>query len=122
MNERQYKQILENHRRRGPRALFQSGPEQAILRAAARSVRRQQAAQEAWERIAAPGWLGQAQVGGVQDGVLEIDVNDEVLCRRLRQQAQRLRRALAPFVPGLLEVRIRARHDAADFPEDNRIS
>ncbi|MFO0837205.1 MAG: hypothetical protein U1D55_01670 [Phycisphaerae bacterium] len=119
MTERQYRQVLDNRRRRGPRPLFSTSAEHSLLRAAARGLRRQHAVQDAWERLASPEWIGRAYVGSVQDGIVEIDVLDAILCRRLRQLAPRLLRDLTPAAPGLRQVHIRLAGESRGIQESD---
>jgi hypothetical protein len=117
MNERQYRQVLSNRARRSA-ALYSGGAADGMLRAAARDVKRKNAAAEVWQALAAPEWAGQAAVVSMRDGTLIVEVPSAVLRERIRRQAGTLTRQLKDRVPGMVALRIAAPNEDAGPREE----
>ena len=106
MTEQQYRQLLENRRRRVAGPLFDAPVVERVLRAAARSMRRRERAEKALEAVLPPELLAPTRVDSVEGGTLSIVVSDPVISERLRRQVTGLQRQLARRVPGLRQVRV----------------
>lgn len=117
MNAGQYELLVRNRRAYGPLTVDQRSPRSrqrpgtggrsplaAVVHRAARQYRRRVAAEQAWERVIPPKWLGAAAVDRVEGDTVVIAVETATLCYDMRRHATELASALGRLVPGVRRV------------------
>lgn len=117
MTDRQYRQMLENRRPRGGRALTTERELGQVVRQAAAAARRMSAVEGAWRRLAEPAWQSASWVARVIGPEVVIAVTDAALRFELQRRAARLAEALDRQVGGVRGVRFLPPHQA-DFADD----
>lgn len=105
MDERRFRRSVANHQWRAPRPLMRGEIGERLLRGFASRARRFQLAVEAWERVASPDWLPNAEVCGVERDVLVLSVRNAALLAELRIRAPRLSRDIRKVLSGVRSVR-----------------
>lgn len=121
MNERQFRQMLTNQRRRGlGRARDLHEQMASILRTSADQSRRMEALAEQWQRVAKPGWLDGTSIVSIEEGVATFQTPSPALRFELSRQASRLSRELSRRVPGLRSLRFVPFDSGAVRPELDR--
>ncbi len=123
MNGRQYQQLLANRRRKVAEPLFDSGAPDALLRSAARSVKRREQARRALAAVVSADTAASAEVAAFANGTLWLVASDPVARERLRRQTPRLLRDLARKVPDLARIRVTrirqgSEHANGDIPAE----
>ena len=107
MNERQFRQIVQNCGPKGLVPLFGGQHARIVLKAAARSVRKCKAAQRVLEKELAPALTAGCELGVARGGTLELQARDGLifaeLCRLQKRLEARVRRA----VPGVRRLIVR---------------
>lgn len=96
---------LARSQRRGYPAI---APMANVLRRFGRLLRRREAAQRAWERVAPPTYLTQSRVVGLSEDRPDtaiIAVAHSALLYELRRQHRRLEPAIARLAPGVVKIR-----------------
>ena len=86
--------------------MFDDGAARAVLRQAARGVRRRQAAQAALAGALPQAWLRAVDVEMPDRATLILRVSDALVGERLRRQSVRLRRELAGRLAGLRRLMV----------------
>lgn len=127
MNADQYRALRERRASRGPRTLAEVPPVRgrrvrpstlaAVVADAARRLRQREAAAAAWWRVAAPEWLPDTRVTGLESGpagrwTAVIAVGSAAVAYEIRRRQLALERQLARLVPGLRRVRFTLGADA----------
>lgn len=106
MNERQFRQIVTNRKRRAGEMLFGGAAANSILRDAARDARQRRSAEAAWANIAPAEFVDCVRVGCVREGVVQLDVPDAAMRERVRRQLGRFLQQMRQRMPGVSALRV----------------